>query len=823
MKEKKNVVKKSAGRTNFLKSILGRLVILGIVAFAALMILGGTGVYLLNSNNANSALLDSISEINLLQNSNTTAEVAFRYTLDYSYNDEMVKNIDAMANEAANAKKNAGITYSEGVEAISEKIAAIKSATSELSASYRQRGLSAEDGLYAEFLNSDAVIKEQFAVIGSEADWVEAPWIDFNLANVPVVKIDGKDYYKLDYNEALPQQGKRDNLIMRIGVTAQDYAQSVYATDIFFDDVELDISDLTDLDLSRSAGSALVSAAMADFDGKKAARADINFEAASGSWQDFSIQIPVTKFDNQNYQRVRFTYYMPVAGTINGTVCAALTGKYGFDTGLNDINAKVVNYSKAVAEGADSSALAAEIKADLAALQANSLTYTVNEGVISAVSGPLSAKIAAFDSLVSYDEGISKSKSALNALNSDLTNMCSDLKNAVDTDTKAAVVTMTILIVGILVASAVVIVLFTMFISFGVKKSISKFEGTLGIIAKGDMTARAKTDAGNEFDAFGMSLNEMAGVLQDTLGDVNRIADEVNSSGSGLQSMAESTSNISEQVSVTIEEIANGATAQAEDVEQSALQMSDLGKYMTNIVTNIESLDKASENMAEAGKAASEIIKELDASNGKMTSGISKIASQIDKTNESVQSIKDATSMIANIASQTNLLSLNASIEAARAGDAGKGFAVVASEIQQLADQSNRSAEDIDRVITALIADFKETLDVMNEVEEITNEQNEKITDTREKFDIVSGGITETRDKTEEIKNAIDECNRVQIKVDQLISNLSAISEEYAASTTEAAQSMSELNDTIQHLLGESNKLIDISNTLEESMKSFTL
>nr|MCR4778199.1 methyl-accepting chemotaxis protein [Lachnospiraceae bacterium] len=111
----------------------------------------------------------------------------------------------------------------------------------------------------------------------------------------------------------------------------------------------------------------------------------------------------------------------------------------------------------------------------------------------------------------------------------------------------------------------------------------------------------------------------------------------------------------------------------------------------------------------------------------------------------------------------------------------------------------------------------------MNEVEEITNEQNEKITDTREKFDIVSGGITETRDKTEEIKNAIDECNRVQIKVDQLISNLSAISEEYAASTTEAAQSMSELNDTIQRLLGESNKLIDISNTLEESMRSFTL
>lgn len=206
-----------------------------------------------------------------------------------------------------------------------------------------------------------------------------------------------------------------------------------------------------------------------------------------------------------------------------------------------------------------------------------------------------------------------------------------------------------------------------------------------------------------------------------------------------------------------------------------------------------------------------------------MTDGIHRISQQITKTNDSVKEIESAASLISSIANQTNLLSLNASIEAARAGEAGKGFAVVASEIQQLADQSNKSADSIFRIITNLINEFKETLDTMMEVETATNEQNQKLTNTQKQFEIVNEGIAQSRDKTAVIKNAIGECNRVRNTVSEIMLNLSAISEENAASATETATAMQQLNTTISELLRESQKLLMISLQLDQDMTFFQL
>ena len=106
--------------------------------------------------------------------------------------------------------------------------------------------------------------------------------------------------------------------------------------------------------------------------------------------------------------------------------------------------------------------------------------------------------------------------------------------------------------------------------------------------------------------------------------------------------------------------------------------------------------------MSEKGTEAAKIVKELGNTSDKTTEAFIKISEQIHKTNSSVVKIQEVVNLIAQIASQTNLLSLNASIEAARAGSAGKGFAVVASEIQKLAEQTNSSAKIIDEIILLL-------------------------------------------------------------------------------------------------------------------------
>lgn len=147
----------------------------------------------------------------------------------------------------------------------------------------------------------------------------------------------------------------------------------------------------------------------------------------------------------------------------------------------------------------------------------------------------------------------------------------------------------------------------------------------------------------------------------------------------------------------------------------------------------------------------------------------------------------------------------------------------MASEIQQLADQSNKSAASIFGVVNNLINEFQETMDTMVDVEKSTNEQNQKFADTQRQFEIVNAGIVQSRDKTAVIKNAIGECNQVRTTVSEIMLNLSAISQENAASATETATAMQQLNATITELLQESEKLMTISTQLEQDMMFFKL
>ena len=175
------------------------------------------------------------------------------------------------------------------------------------------------------------------------------------------------------------------------------------------------------------------------------------------------------------------------------------------------------------------------------------------------------------------------------------------------------------------------------------------------------------------------------------------------------------------------------------------------------------------------------------------------------------------------MASQTSLLSLNASIESARAGEAGKGFAVVASEIQKLSSQSDSTASKIQEIITDLQNDSKETLEVMRSTEVLVREQYEKLAATKERFKEVGNGINVSKHGTDVIKGNAQVCDSSRVTVVDVISNLSAISEENAASTQQTTSSMQELNATINILAETAAKVKEVSDQLNEDMKYFKM
>lgn len=328
---------------------------------------------------------------------------------------------------------------------------------------------------------------------------------------------------------------------------------------------------------------------------------------------------------------------------------------------------------------------------------------------------------------------------------------------------------------------------------------------------------------GDEIGDMAKSIQDTTGILRDMFVKIREISGNVLESGNELDAASKQTSANANEISKAVEDIANGAVSQAEEVEDATKNVNEMGVIIENVVKSIENLNATSEKMKAAGNQADAYIQELTDSNDKTVDAIHTVAENIVATDKSVARISEAVKLIQSVAEQTNLLSLNASIEAARAGEAGKGFAVVASEIQKLSEESNESATQISDIITELLKDSKNSMQMMDEVNEKLGEQQTKFEGTKEQFRNVNNGIVSSREEAAGINTQAKECDRSRGEVTGIITNLSALSEENAASTEETTASMQELNSTINMLAQSAEKLKELAVTLEEKIEYFKL
>ena len=227
--------------------------------------------------------------------------------------------------------------------------------------------------------------------------------------------------------------------------------------------------------------------------------------------------------------------------------------------------------------------------------------------------------------------------------------------------------------------------------------------------------------------------------------------------------------------------------------------------------------------MKNASEASSSSLATLQNSSSDMTLKIEEIAQKIASTQNAVTNINERVEGISGIAAQTNLLSLNASIEAARAGDAGKGFAVVAEEIRKLADDSESLASEIRVLMDELLAEAEQAVTAATHVMNGNMEQQKAIGET---FDAVQGmlqDIDETVDSVTKISGEADTCVASNAVVSNAMSSLSAISEENAASTETTGASVEELSATVTTLAESATHLKGIAERLNEEMKFFKI
>lgn len=376
--------------------------------------------------------------------------------------------------------------------------------------------------------------------------------------------------------------------------------------------------------------------------------------------------------------------------------------------------------------------------------------------------------------------------------------------------------------VVLIALSTVLCVVIGRIIAGGIKET----ERVIGRLAEGDLTVSPNARTQRKQDEVGRmarAVETLRLTLNGIVTDVRASADELAVTGEALDDMASQTNNTANEIGSAVEGISKGALSQAEEIETASVQISRMGEEITDIVNKADNLDSTATDMQKAGDMSGRIAGELQASNNKTVDAIERIGKQVYATNEYAEKIRMAVDAITEIASQTNLLSLNASIEAARAGEQGKGFAVVASEIQKLAEQSGESAKVIEEIVNKLYSESELSVAAMQEMRGIIKEQEEKLLETTKQVDRVNAGIENSKQGTMVIKNKTEECNSSRDAVMSVMENLSAISEENAASAEETTASMEELNATINLLAEEAVKVREMSVTLEDKIKIFKL
>lgn len=379
-----------------------------------------------------------------------------------------------------------------------------------------------------------------------------------------------------------------------------------------------------------------------------------------------------------------------------------------------------------------------------------------------------------------------------------------------------------------LLSGAVILaaLLVTAVAAVSIARALKHMMKLFGKVAEGDLSEYGETKKRTRSDEIGamlLGIFKLRNALRDMIGGIQHSADVLMQSAEELEQAASLTSNDSDKVDRAISDISNGAVSQAEETEEAMSDIEQMGNIISRLDTDITDMKEITDSIGEAGADVDRILTELSDYTGKTTEAVNVIAKQIQTTNASAQQIQKAVEMITSIADETNLLSLNASIEAARAGEQGRGFAIVASQIQKLAEQSNLSAQQIEQVIHVLLNDAETTVHTMDYVSEIVGSQQEKLTQTGQRFQTVSQGIRQSLGKMEHIKEQSVALDHARGQMTEMITSLSAISEENAAASGETAESTAKLNERVKQMTNQAAVLKGLAESLEEKIRIFQM
>lgn len=372
----------------------------------------------------------------------------------------------------------------------------------------------------------------------------------------------------------------------------------------------------------------------------------------------------------------------------------------------------------------------------------------------------------------------------------------------------------------ILLLSAVAIT----FSSRLIQKPMKKITGSLQALSQGELSV--EIDAVSDVRDIKKIIDSAKELQQRLTGVVTKVSENTEALDQAVETvdlMSENSASGAKTISVAVSEVTLSNQSLAQHVERVSGETLAIEKGIDEINQNVQALVTNATGIKQVNMDAAFYMDKVMESSGKSVDVVAQINVQIEETNKAVSKIDQAVAMITSIANQTNLLSLNASIEAARAGEAGRGFAVVADEIRELADQSKNSAEEIQNIINHVKEQSEKTVRLSSLVAETIAEEQVLVKDAQDKFDDLSEGVEASVVAISSIHEKTAALDGATERIVSVISDLSALSEENAASSEEMNASVEDITEGVVEIMRNSDEMRGMSLQLKESVAYFKL
>ena len=355
-----------------------------------------------------------------------------------------------------------------------------------------------------------------------------------------------------------------------------------------------------------------------------------------------------------------------------------------------------------------------------------------------------------------------------------------------------------------------------------IRKPIAKTAADIENIANGNISNEISGSSQiAETDKLITASRILKEKLNDIVSGVNEHVVNLQQDTASLKERADFCNDGTKQISQAMEELSVTAVTLAENVQDVNAKSLEMGNAITDIDGDVQVLSDNSNHMDKANEDAAKSIETVLDSSNRSSAIVEKITNQIEETNQAISSINEAVDLIMDITGQTSLLSLNASIEAARAGQAGRGFAVVADEIKKLSEQSAQGADTIKQVADNIFEKSNESVALVNEVRELIGKEQEDISVTKESFEILSKTINDNLVAVSRISEKTKQLDTIKQAIIGNINDLSAISEENAASNQEVSANITNIAESIDEMNAATGHVNNISEELAQLMEYF--